>query len=96
MNELCIPLPLTEQGQIAEVEVKIGENKKNYHFRLESFLWDLGNKRTGGIESISETAARIDNLKRSIESYDDKWELIQIFTPDPGSKYIQVLFRQKY
>ena len=39
MRELCIPLPFLEEQQVAEVEVKIGDKKQKFDFRLESFPW---------------------------------------------------------
>ena len=39
MNELCVPLPVLEENQVAELEVTIGDKKERYNFRVESFKW---------------------------------------------------------
>jgi len=46
-------------------------------------------------DDVSASLARIYRLKRSIESYDKDWELIQIFTPSENAQHIQVLYRKK-
>lgn len=95
MNELCIPLPVFEEGQVADVEVKIGDKKKRFSFRVESFHWETDKAELPLSDKLLETAQRIEKLKQSIESYDKGWELIQIFTPEPASAFIRVLFRKR-
>ena len=46
-------------------------------------------------DDVSASLARIYRLKRSIESYDKNWELIQIFTPNENAQHIQVLYRKR-
>lgn len=91
MHDICVPIPHFTDNEIAEVEVKIGDKKSGFNFRIESFSW--------GTSEIQFTELpieqRINQLKHNIESYDKSWELVQIFTPAHGSKYIHVLFRQK-
>lgn len=94
MNELCIPLPEFLEQQIAEIEVKINGRKRQYNFRVESFQWEVADESLDE-ESEQYFRSRIENLRNMIESYDQDWELIQIFNPEPGGKFIQVLFRQK-
>ena len=95
MNELNIPLPLFQDHQVAEVEVTINGKKKKYSFRVESFPWLEESVELKSVEKISETALKIQHLKESIENYDKAWEIVQIYTPSAGSRYIQVLFRKK-
>lgn len=94
MKEICIPIPHFGEQQIAEVEVTVNGEKKKFNFRVESFHWGIKNEN-GEEVSISDTSERIDNLRESIESYDNNWKLVQILTPSPDAEYIQVLFRQK-
>ncbi|QQS35416.1 MAG: hypothetical protein IPM56_14355 [Ignavibacteriales bacterium] len=93
MSEICVPIPHFAGKDIAEVEVKIGDNKTQFNFRLESFPWqsdeDLDDARKNSAEE------KILSLKSMIESYDKGWELVQILTPPTGAKHIHVLFRQR-
>ncbi len=94
MHDICVPIPHFSDNEIAEVEVKIGDKKSSFNFRVESFLWD--NKDTGFSElSPVPLEQKISKLRNNIENYDKSWELVQIFTPPQGSKYIHVMFRQK-
>ena len=96
MREICVPIPFTDDNQVAEVEVKFEDKKITLAYRLESFLWDVSDDPEFNPEDdISEKLMKIFKLKKAIEEYDKNWELIQIFTPAEKSKYIQVLFRQK-
>ena len=94
MNELCVPLPVLEENQVAELEVTIGNKKERYNFRVESFKW-LRDENTSLDSQLDITTKRIEKLKSSIEGYDKSWEIIQIYTPAAGANYIQVLFRKK-
>jgi len=92
MKEICIPIPHFGESQIAEVEVTVNGKKKKYNYRVESFPW------TGeaSVESsVSPTEMKIIALRGLIETYDDSWELVQIFTPREEASHIQILFRQK-
>ena len=93
MKEICIPLPDFLDQQIANVEVNINGEKRKYNFRIESFPWELENYAT--IDENQRIEQRINRLRENIENYDQNWRLVQIFKPGTGSKYIQVLFRQK-
>jgi len=95
MNELCVPIPFFEENQIAEVAVTINGKKREYHFRVESFPWHTGNDLPEEIDKYGETTLKVQHLKDAIENYENGWEIVQIYTPSPGSAYIQVLFRQK-
>lgn len=92
MKEICIPISELDEKQIAEVEIKIGDEKRKVHYRLESFPWDGQGERT---EEERKSAERIQELIRLINSYDKHWELIQLYNPGPGQKHVRVLFREK-
>lgn len=96
MREICVPIPFTDDEQVAEVEVKFANRKISVQYRLESFLWDVSDDSNFNPEDgIAEDLMKIYKLKKLIADYDPAWELIQIFTPSENSKYIQVLFRKK-
>jgi len=86
MSDLCIPIKNFGDQEIAEIEIKVGDRLTRINFRVESFKWD---------DNGSSQAKRIENLKNAIESYNKNWELVQIYNPRPGSKYIQAMFRQR-
>jgi hypothetical protein len=92
MKEICIPIPHFGEQQIAEVEVTVNGKKKRYNFRVESFPWSVN---TDVDNSVSPTEVKINALRGMIETYDNGWELVQIFTPREEATHIQVLFRQK-
>ena len=98
MTDLCIPIPhLGEQpaNGRAEVQVVIGDRKSSFNFRVESFNWNGEDMIDLDQDYSFHTEVQILKLKGLIESYDKNWELIQIFKPKPGSKYVQVMFRQR-
>jgi hypothetical protein len=95
MNELCIPIPFFKENQIAEVAVTINGKRREYHFRVESFPWDTSSELPEDIDKYGETTMKVRQLKNAIENYNNGWEIVQIYTPSPGSSHIQVLFRQK-
>ncbi|MPQ45965.1 hypothetical protein GCQ56_02990 [Marinifilum sp. N1E240] len=96
MREICVPIPFTDDNQVAEVEVKFKDKKINVQYRLESFSWDVTDEmKAENDDQITENLLKIYKLKQLIADYDSDWELIQIFTPTESSKYIQVLFRKK-
>ncbi len=93
MKDVTIPLVDFLEEQIAEVEVKINGKKRKYSFRIESFPW--GVETVDGQIDDSSITEKIEKLRESIENYNNNWELVQIFSPAPDAKHIQVLFRQK-
>lgn len=95
MTDLCIPVPQLGEQQIAEVIVKVGDKKSAFNFRLESFNWNGEEIPDKDMEYSFHSEVQINKLRTLIEGYDKNWELIQIFKPKPGSKYVQVLFRQR-
>jgi hypothetical protein len=93
MKEVCVPLPNLTDEQAADVEVRIGKAKDTFRFRVESFNWVREDMDTGN--NILVSVRRIGSLRRELAGYDKGWEVVQIFTPAPGSRYIQVLFRKR-
>ncbi|MFQ5629614.1 MAG: hypothetical protein ACE5I1_12695 [bacterium] len=90
MNDVCIPIPRIEAEQVAEVEVSVNGEKRKFSYRLEAFEWGL-------IPQKADTPVntRINHLRSSIESYNQGWELVQIYNPRPNDSHIHVLFRQR-
>ena len=95
MTDLCIPVPQLGEQQIAEVVVKIGDRQSAFNFRVESFDWNGLEQPDPDSDYTYHSEVQISKLKDLIEGYDKDWELIQIFKPKPGSKFVQVLFRQR-
>lgn len=95
MREICIPIPLSDENQIAEVEVKLSGKKISVYYKLESFDWDVSSEIIDKSDEITEKLLKIYKLKKTISEYDKDWELIQIFTPGESAKHIRVLFRKK-
>lgn len=91
MKDLCIPVPNFAPEQIAELELTIGGKKIKYHFRVESFPWNVNETKNGQLDSFE----KIQRLREAIDNYDDDWELIQIYTPPENAEYIQILFRKR-
>ena len=95
MKDLCVPVPDFGEDEIADIELRVGDKKNHYSFWVESFPWEVEDELSVADDDVSTSLARIHRLKRSIESYDKNWELIQIFAPSENSQYIQVLYRKK-
>ena len=95
MKDLCVPIPNFGEQEIADIELRVGDKKILYSFRVESFPWDIKDELSVEDDEITNSLARIHRLKKSIESYDPAWELIQIFTPNENALHIQVLYRRR-
>ena len=95
MKDLCVPIPNFGEDEIADIELRVGDKKMSYSFRVESFPWKVDDELSVTDDDVSASLARIYRLKRSIEGYDKNWELIQIFTPNDSAKHIQVLYRRR-
>jgi len=95
MKDLCIPIPYFGEQEIADIELRVGGEKILYSFKVESFPWDIKDELSAEDDEITNSLARIHRLKKSIESYDPAWELIQIFTPNENAQHIQVLYRRR-
>ena len=94
MKALTLPLPKNTDDEIIEIALSVGKDKKKYNFRLESFLWEVEDELQNVKDSTSVSLAKISRLKKSIESYDSSWELVQIFAPSGKSDRIRVLYKQ--
>ena len=95
MKDLCVPIPNFGEQEIADIELRVGDEKILYSFRVESFPWDIEDELSVEGDEITNSLARIHRLKKAIESYDPEWELIQIFTPNENALHIQVLYRRR-
>lgn len=89
MADICVPLNLPS-AETAEVEIRIAHQKRSLNYRVESFAW-----APDAPGDMQQTEARITDLRKAIEDYDPRWELVQIFQPGPRDHYIQVLFRER-
>ena len=95
MKDLCVPIPNFGDDEIADIELRVGDKKVSYSFRVESFAWQIEDELSVANDDVSASLARIYRLKKAIEGYDKKWELIQIFTPGDDATHIQVLYRRR-
>ena len=96
MKDLTIPIPNDGNTDTVEITVKVGAKKINYNFKVETFPWEVDDDTLNNdIDDISNSLLKVEKLKNIIKDYDKKWELIQIFTPAPGAKNIQILFRER-
>lgn len=95
MKDICVPIPGFGDDEVAELYLKIGDKQISYDFRIESFLWEAEDELSEGKDELTHSIARIERLRKAINSYDKRWELVQIFNPPENSKYIQVLFRKR-
>jgi hypothetical protein len=96
MRDLCIPLPGISEVKKADIIVLIDNKKTEYHYRIESFPWaEVENTKNKKEINKEKTPERLRKLKLFLMEYDRDWELIQIFDPAEGSKFIQVLYRKR-
>jgi len=95
LKEICIPIPYLKDNEVAEVEVLLAGKKIRYDFRVESFPWEVENEFSHLSDPLERSLARIYRLKSAIESYNQDWDLIQIFNPDENADHIHVLYRKK-
>ena len=95
MREICVPIPIGIDAELAEVEVKIGNKNIIIQYRLESFPWEVEDQEQDVEDGITDNLMKIYQLKKTIADYDKDWELIQIFTPADNASHIQILFRKK-
>ena len=95
MKDLCVPIQNFGEDEIADIELRVGDERISYSFRVESFPWEVEDELSVADDDVSASLARIYRLKRAIEGYDKDWELIQIFTPNDNARHIQVLYRKR-
>jgi len=91
MREICIPVPSIPEGQVADIVFRLEGKEISFSYKLESFPWDTEN---GGNEATT-TLDKVVKLREYIAALSSEWELIQIYTPDPKAKHINVLFRKR-
>jgi hypothetical protein len=94
MKDLCVPIPNFGEDEIADIDLRVGDEKISYSFRVESFPWEVEDELSVADDDVSASLARIYRLKRAIEGYDKTWELIQIYTPNDNARHVQVLYRK--
>ena len=95
MRDLLIPMQRFDENDKVEIEVRVGVNKLTYHYRLESFPWEVKDELKSEEDELSRSLARISRLKKAINEYDREWEVIEILTPSKDDTTIQVLYRKK-
>lgn len=83
MEQVCIPVPLPEEGETLDLEVTAGGRKHRMQYRIETVHW-------GPEESADE---RFERLQRFVQRYDDAWDLVQIGSP--GRHRVPITFRQR-
>jgi hypothetical protein len=95
MRQISLPLPTIDDAELIEIDVKTEKQNKIVQFRIQSFSWK-NDEETSNKKSCKDISyLRILSLKKSIESYDKSWELIQIFAPLENSGFIRVLYRKQ-
>ena len=94
MKDLCVPIPNFGENEMAEIELRVGDQKIEYQFKVESFAWEVEDELTHEDDDVANSLARITRLKSAINNYSKDWELIQIFTPSENATHIQVLYRK--
>jgi hypothetical protein len=96
MRELCIPIPSIPEGEVADIIFRVEDKEETYSFKLESLPWmdQIGDDDTDD-GNLNKTLDRILKLREYITALSIDWELIQIYTPEPGAQHIKVLFRKR-
>jgi hypothetical protein len=87
MKEICIPLTNIADNKYAEVDVRMPDEGKTWHYRIESL--ELGETST------SDTMAKVKQIQHFINSYNSRWELLQIMDTPKDATYIQLLYRER-
>lgn len=95
MRQLCIPIPAIPEGQVADIIFRLEGKEMAYSYKLESLPWETQNGKDTSGDEPTQTLERILKLRDYIAALSLEWELIQIYTPEPGAKHIQVLFRKR-
>jgi hypothetical protein len=88
MKEICIPLNNISDREYAEVDVRLPDDGRVLHFRIENLKLEERDKSTNN-------SLRIQHLQKFIESYNSSWELLQILDAPADSGYIHLLFRER-
>ncbi len=91
MGEICIPLPVMKDGQKAEISILLPEKEETVTYRIEAYSF-RNNKLTWTTQNNNDI---YNSLKRKIDHYDAKWELLQINAPEGDNNLIKVLYRKR-
>lgn len=83
MEQVCIPVPMPEEGETLELEVTVGGRTHLMQYRIETVRWAPD-------DSADE---RFDRLQQFVQTYDDAWDLVQIGSP--GRNRVPITFRQR-
>jgi hypothetical protein len=89
MNEICIPFGHIADDKMAEVEIRVPGTGIVWRYRIESVA----------VRQVSEESMirqeEINILQQYIHSYNQDWELIQIYDMDKRTGNIHMLYREK-
>ena len=89
MKEICIPITDMKEAERAELEVRLSDNSRTQHYRLESVsMEDLKEEGT-------TSKQRVERLQQYISAYSVDWELVQIFDASEGEGFVHILYRKR-
>lgn len=84
MNAVSIHLPTLPVENYVEVDVTVNGKKRHYKYRVEIFEWEKwcppGETRAVGI-------------RKMLESYDPRWQLVEIGSPTETA--VPLMFRKR-
>ena len=83
MQALSIQLPTIETDHYVEVDVTVNGERRQYKYRVEVFRWEDWSR---------PSEARALAIKRMIEAYDKKWQLLQIGSPTESA--VPLMFKR--
>ena len=89
MKEICIPITDMKEAERAELEIRLSDNSRTQHYRLESVnMEDLK-------EDGTTSTQRVERLQQYISLYSVDWELVQIFDSGEGEGFVHILYRKR-
>ena len=83
MQAISIQLPTIETDHYVEVDVTVNGERRQYKYRVEVFRWEDWSR---------PSEARALAIKRMIEAYDKKWQLLQIGSPTEST--VPLMFKR--
>jgi hypothetical protein len=89
MKEITIPFGPIADDNRAEVEVRIPSTGEVWRYRIESVPVRLRHKEE---DTLTD---EVEILQSYIRSYNQDWELIQIFEFNERTGFIRMLYREK-
>jgi hypothetical protein len=89
MKEICLPYTGIGDKDKVEVIVRNCTSNKEWQYRIESL--NLENKETIKINK----AGNIEKLLNYIKTYDQCWELLNIFSTEKPGGCIHLLYRKQ-